>query len=54
MTSSTPFKTCVEDAGGGNYQTLMNQALRQFVQRTEEPLESTLRRVVREELRRAG
>jgi hypothetical protein len=44
----------VERAGGGNYQTLLNEALRQHVQRAREPLEKTLRRVIREELRRAS
>jgi hypothetical protein len=44
----------VDAAGGGNYQSLMNQALRDFIQRSKEPLESTLRRVIREELRKAG
>ena len=44
----------VDAAGGGNYQSLMNQALREFIKRSKEPLESTLRRVIREELRKAG
>jgi len=44
----------VDAAGGGNYQSLMNQTLRDFIQRSKEPLESTLRRVIREELRKAG
>ena len=48
------FRDRVDKAGGGNYQSLMNQALRDFVDRTREPLESTLRRVIREELRRTG
>jgi uncharacterized protein (DUF4415 family) len=48
------FRNQVEKAGGGNYQSLMNQALRDFMDRSREPLESTLRRVIREELRRAG
>jgi uncharacterized protein (DUF4415 family) len=48
------FRQQVERAGGGNYQTLMNHALREYVQRVREPLEATLRRVVREELRRTG
>ena len=39
---------------GGNYQTLLNEALRQHVQRAQEPLEKTLRRVIREEIRRAS
>ena len=48
------FREQVERAGGGNYQSLMNQALREFIKRSKEPLESTLRRVIREELRKAG
>ncbi|HEV1285107.1 MAG TPA: BrnA antitoxin family protein [Bryobacteraceae bacterium] len=46
------FRNQVDHAGGGNYQSLVNQALRDFMDRTREPLESTLRRVIREELRR--
>ena len=37
---------------GGSYQTAIDLALRDFIAR--EPLEATLRRVVREELARAG
>jgi uncharacterized protein (DUF4415 family) len=48
------FRTQVEKAGGGNYQSLINDALRQHVAHAKEPLEETLRRVVREEMRRAG
>ncbi len=48
------FRNEVEKAGGGNYQTLINLALRDYVHRSREPLETTLRRVLREELRRAG
>ena len=48
------FRQKVDDAGGGNYQTLINEALRTHVQQKREPLESTLRRVIRDELRRAG
>ena len=48
------FKQQVEEAGGGNYQTLINQALRKHVSDTSEPLEDTLRRIVREELAHAG
>jgi uncharacterized protein (DUF4415 family) len=48
------FRSQVDAAGGGNYQTLMNDALREFIARSREPLESTLRRVIREEIRRAG
>jgi uncharacterized protein (DUF4415 family) len=48
------FRDEVEKAGGGNYQSLINLALRDFIGRRREPLENTLRRVIREELRRAG
>jgi uncharacterized protein (DUF4415 family) len=48
------FRDQVDKAGGGNYQSLVNRALRDFMDRTREPLESTLRRVIREELRRTG
>ena len=48
------FKTQVNEAGGGNYQTLMNAALRRFIEAENEPLEEILRRVVREELRKAS
>lgn len=48
------FRNQVDEAGGGNYQTLINDALRQHIARAREPLEKTLRRVVREEIRRAS
>ena len=48
------FRKQVHKAGGGSYQNLINDALRQHIARAEEPLEETLRRVVREELRRAS
>jgi uncharacterized protein (DUF4415 family) len=44
------FREQVHAAGGGNYQTLINLALRDFVADRREPLEKTLRRVLREEL----
>ena len=44
------FRDQVHAAGGGNYQTLINTALREYVARKGEPLEKTLRRVLREEL----
>lgn len=46
------FKDQVRKASGGNYQTLINAALREHIRRTDEPLEAILRRVLREELRR--
>ena len=36
------FRKEVHEAGGGNYQTLMNEALRQHVEDQVEPLEDTL------------
>lgn len=44
------FKGQTHAAGGGNYQTLINAALREYVSQKREPLEDTLRRVIREEL----
>jgi hypothetical protein len=46
------FRQEVNRVGGGNYQTLMNDALRDHVEAKREKLEETLRRVVREELAR--
>jgi uncharacterized protein (DUF4415 family) len=48
------FKAQVNAAGGGSYQTEINSALRTFIASKREPLESTLRRVIREELKDAG
>ena len=48
------FREQVERAGGGNYQSLINDALRQYLRNTREPLETTLRRVIREELTNAS
>lgn len=44
------FRAQVHAAGGGNYQALINSALRQFISSRQEALEDTLRRVLREEL----
>ena len=46
------FRTRVEAAGGGNYQTLINDTLRQIIGSEREPLETVVRRVVRDELGR--
>ncbi len=48
------FREKVSDAGGGNYQTLMNDALREHIQREREPVEEMFRRVLREELGRTA
>jgi hypothetical protein len=44
------FRAQVHAAGGGNYQTMMNRALREWIEKEDEPLETTLRRVLREVL----
>ena len=44
------FRKQVHEAGGGSYQTMMNRALREHMERETEPLEDTLRRVLREVL----
>ena len=44
------FRGEVNVAGGGNYQTLINNALREHITNQQEPIEVILRRVVREEL----
>ena len=46
------FRDQVDAAGGGNYQTLINTALRQYVEQQRESMETTVRRVVREEFSR--
>jgi uncharacterized protein (DUF4415 family) len=46
------FRAQVHAAGGGNYQTLINDALCEHIQNHLEPLETILRRVLREELER--
>ena len=44
------YRGQVDAAGGGNYQTLINRTLRDVMTRAAEPLESVVRRVVREDL----
>jgi hypothetical protein len=48
------FRGRAETEGGGNYQTMINNALRDYLNQGGEPLESVLRRVIREELRNVG
>ena len=48
------FRARVEAAGHGNYQSLINAALLAHIQHQREPLEATLRRVIRQELRKVG
>jgi uncharacterized protein (DUF4415 family) len=44
------FKSQVENMGGGNYQSMLNNALREHIKRQDEPIEKILRRIVRQEL----
>ena len=44
------FRDQADSVGGGNYQTMINAALRQFMEQDVEPLEETLRRILRDEL----
>ena len=46
------FRQQADAQGGGNYQTMINQVLRDFVTGHQVDLEETLRRVVREEFAR--
>ena len=48
------FREQVHAAGGGSYQTLINAALRRYIEGEREPLEETLRRVIREEIPEYG
>lgn len=48
------FREQVNAVGGGNYQTMINTALREHISNRTMPLEKTLRRVIREELRKRG
>ena len=47
------FRSKVEEQGGGNYQTMLNDALRTYMEYQEKPIEDVLRRIVREELQAA-
>jgi len=44
------FRAKVHRAGGGSYQTLMNDALHEHIDR--QSLEQTLRRIIKDELRK--
>lgn len=44
------FREQVHNAGGGSYQALINEALRDYVHNQGGILENTLRRVIHEEL----
>ena len=43
------------DTSGRGYQTMINEALREYLHKSDRPVdENTLRRVIREELHKAG
>jgi len=44
------FRNQVHEAGGGNYQTLVNEALREHIRYRDDMFERMLRKVLREEL----
>jgi len=46
------FRREVHRAGGGNYQTQINHALREYIKTRPESLEEVVRRVVREEVKK--
>ena len=50
------FRDQVEHAGGGNYQTVINSVLRDYIEgkKSAPGLEDTLRRVIREELQKVS
>jgi uncharacterized protein (DUF4415 family) len=50
------FREAVDRAGGGNYQTAINGVLREYLEgkRTAPQIEDIVRRVIREELRKAS
>jgi len=48
------FRRRAHASGGGNYQTMINAALREYMAQDRDELEDVLRRVVREELHRGG
>ena len=48
------FKSKAEADGGGSYQTMLNDALRAYTEQQDPSLEKLLRKVVREELRKAS
>ncbi len=48
------FRNRADESGGG-YQTMMNEALREYLGKSRRPVdETTLRRVLREELKTVG
>jgi len=48
------FRNQVNEAGGGSYQAMMNDALADYIRSQSEPFKATIRSVVREELAAYG
>ena len=48
------FRSKVEAQGGGNYQTMLNDALRTYTEQQSQSVEKLLRRLVREEIKKAS
>jgi uncharacterized protein (DUF4415 family) len=48
------FRNIVENQGGGSYQAMINKALHEYIEKSGEPIEETLRRVLREELQQSA
>ena len=48
------FRDQADASGGGNYQSMINEALRSIATEGPAKIETVVRRVVREELKRAG
>ena len=48
------FRKQVHEAEGGNYQTLINKALREHIREKPVQFEAAIRKVIREELHRAS
>ncbi|MFC2156523.1 BrnA antitoxin family protein [Acidobacteriota bacterium] len=46
------FRQQAHGTGGGNYQTMINKALREYIESETSSFEQTLRQVIREELAR--
>jgi metal-responsive CopG/Arc/MetJ family transcriptional regulator len=46
------FRDKADEMGGGSYQTMINDALREYIRRSDDSIEEKLRHVVREELAR--
>ena len=48
------FKEEVSAAGGGNYQTLINNVLKDYIEGKEKGLDRKIRKIVREEMKKVG